>query len=334
MPSPDRRGRWAWLRSQGLGLLCGVGAVLLLAVGSFAIAATRDGASAGLQMDEVRPFFERPSWIHLWFYLLVGLFGLYALNTVLATWHSVAAKVRAGVRSPARYAPAVLHVAFLLALAAHGVGGLLGGDRGEAVVATGDFQPLPGGGEARLLSLAVERMPNGMPREVRAEVERRDAAGRTERAVVGYNRPLSRGLGSELHLLEEAGQTAAATLELAGERCSALTGGACRLAGAEVRLVSVVEPGRMGPKPIAQLSVSLPGRGPQPLWLVEGHLSSLADGRALRLLAVEGRPAILLRVRSAPGNPWALASALVLVAGVALLWRRFLPRAPTPAPEG
>jgi len=333
MPSPERRDWGALLRSQGLGLCCGFGTVLLLAVGSFVLAATRDGASRAIAMDDLRAFFAPPSWTHLWLYLLIPVFGLYALNTALATWHSVARKVRAGVTAPARYAPALLHLSFLLALVAHGAGGLWGGERGEAVLAEGAWQRLPGGPEARLRSLAVERLPNGMPREVRAAVELRGGAGQGEEVVVGYNQPISSGLGAELHLLGDMGQTPVAELSLGAERCLAVSGSSCALADLTVRLGNATEAGRLGPRAMAQVQVARPGAPPQALWLVEGREMPLADGRPLRLESLEARPAILVRSRSAPGNPWAFFAALAILAGVALLWRRFLPRAPAPEVE-
>lgn len=333
MPSPERRGWGALLRSQGLGLCCGLATVALLAIGSFVLAATRSGASAGIGMDDLRGFLARPSWVHSWFYLLGGVLGLYALNTALATWHSVARKVRAGVTSPARYAPALLHLSFLLALLAHGVGGLLGEEQGEAVIVRdAGWQPLPGGREAHLLSLAVERLPNGMPREVRAEVELRGAGGQLERTVVGYNQPISSGLGSQLHLLSDMGQVPVARLALAGSACALPAGGSCRVGDVELALLGAAEPGRAGPRGLAQVRVGRPGAPPATLVLTEGREVPLADGRPLRLDGVEPRDAILVRSRATPGNPWALLSALLVGLGVALLWRRFLPRAPVPDP--
>jgi len=63
MPSVDARatGRLDWLRSQGLGLVCGFGTVLLLAVGSVILAATREGASASVGFDDLRGFLQQLS---------------------------------------------------------------------------------------------------------------------------------------------------------------------------------------------------------------------------------------------------------------------------------
>jgi hypothetical protein len=239
--------RWRWLRSQGLGLACGLATVVLLAVGSVVLAATRDGASAGIHMDDLRGFFAPPRAAHAWLYLILPVAALYALNTVLATWDTVARKWRAGARAPAAYAASVVHVGFLLALVAHAAGGLLGKDGGGVIVAS-RWQQLPGFGEARLLSLDVESLPGGMPRSAVARLEVRDGGGGVREEIVGYNDPLSAGAGARLALLAEFG----------------------RLRGT-------------------------------------------------------GEPAVLLRTREAPGNPWALAAALVLVGGVALMWRKLAP---------
>jgi hypothetical protein len=324
-------GHLAWLRSQGLGVICGLGTVALLAVGSFVLAFTREGPSAGIAMDDARAFFERPSPAHAWFYLLVPLLGLYALNTLLATWHAVARKWRAGVRAPSAYGAAVMHVAFLVALLAHGVGGFLGEERGEAVVSRGWIR-LPGGPEIRLASLGVDSLPNGMPREVRAAVETRGADG-VGRAVVGYNQPLSSGLGSDLWLLGESGRVPAARLAAGPERCAVVEGASCDIAGHRVTLQRVAPPGAIGPRPAALLRLDSSGPSLE-RWLAPGGAVEIGDA-TLRLEGIGGEPAVLLRGRHAPGNPWALASAALLAAGVGLLWRRFLPprRGPAPAPD-
>ena len=111
MPSASGGDRLAWLRSQGLGLACGLTTVALLAIGSFVLAATRDGASAGIGMDDLRGFFDPPRIEHAWLYLLFPVAGLYALNTVLATWDTVVRRWRGGARAPSAYAASIVHAA-------------------------------------------------------------------------------------------------------------------------------------------------------------------------------------------------------------------------------
>lgn len=250
-PEPSATGRFAWLRSQGLGLLCGFGTVLLLAVGSVILAATREGASASVGFDDLRGFFAPPAWVHWWFYLLMAVAGLYALNTVLATWDTVVRKWSAGVRAPGAYAASVIHVGFLLAMFGHALGGFTSVDH-DPVIVTEGWAEVPGFGEARLLSLEQEAMPNGMPKSAQAVLAVRGPDGSVRNETVGYNQPLSRGFGGHLALLSEMGQV--------------------RVASGEVR------------------------------------------------------PAILLRPRTTPSNPWALASGILVGVGVLLMWRRLLPR--------
>lgn len=324
MPSaePARPDRLAWLRSQGLGVACGLATVVLLAAGSFVLAATREGASAGVGMDDLRGFFAPPRLAHLWLYLLLPVVGLYALNTTLATWDTVVRRWRVGMRAPSAYAASIVHVAFLLALAAHAVAGFLGEDRGAVVLASG-WQEVPGFGEARLAALDVRTLPNGMPREATATLEVRDPGGALRTEKVGYNAPMSGGAGARLALLGEAGRALVARLASGAEACALAEGQSCRIGGEPVVLLG------FGPGPGGAPAALVRARGPsghpevRALGL-DGELA-LAGGRPLQLERLGPEPAVLVRVRDAPGTPWALASAVVLCLGVALLWRRLLP---------
>jgi hypothetical protein len=237
------------LRSQGLGVFCGLATVVLLGVGSFVLVATEGGASAGVHMDDLRAFFTRPALAHLWLYLLIPVFGLYGLNTALATAHSLVHKIGTGVRSVQAYGPPVMHVSFLLALVAHLVGGVYGREIAPLVITT-EWTTLGDGRDVRLSHIESEMLPSGMPKVLRAHVEVRRGEQVTP-SVIGYNEPLSEGFGARLFLLEEAGR--------------------------------------------------LPGpRG--------------------------GRPAIRVHGRAAPGNPWALGSAVLLAIGVVMMGRRLVPK--------
>jgi hypothetical protein len=321
--------RWAWLRSQGLGVCCGFGTVALLAVGSVVMAATRDGASAGIGLDDLTAFFLRPSPAHAWLYLLFPLAGLYAVNTALATWDNVLRRWQAGQRAPSAYAVALIHLAFLLGLVAHAAGGFLSRD-GEPVLVASGWQALPGFGEVRLTALEVDSLPGGMPRRVRAALEVRGPGGPVEAAEVGFNQPLSGGLGSRLALLQDQGRAPVAHLALLGARqgegrCALAQGQACQVAGESVELLGLGQAPGTG-TPAALLRAAGPDGAPAERWVVAGELLALRGGRPLRLEAVEVEPAVLLRPRHAPGNPWALGAAVLLVAGTLLMWRRLIGR--------
>ena len=324
LAATERASRLAWLHSQGLGIVCGQATVLLLALGSIVLAATREGASRAIAMDDLSGFFAAPAVAHLWFYLLVPVLGLYALNVFLATWKSVSSKWRSGLRDPRSYAAAVIHVAFLVALFAHLVGGFGGSERGTLELGP-DWRQLDRGREARVTSLEVERLPDGGLKQLWATVDLRDAAGAISTETMSYNGPLSRGLGSDLFLVLRA--TAVGVVELArgGERCQVAVNEVCQLGEVQV-LPLYIHPPTHGQGP-AMARVRLrttAGTASEELWLAKGKPHPLADGAALALEALEMRPALLLRGRHAPGNPWALLSALLLALGLALMWRRFV----------
>lgn len=241
-----RAPRLAWLRSQGLGVLCGQLTVLLLGAGSVVIVSTRDGASEHVRFDDINAFFQPVRWEHAWFYALLGVLALYALNTALCTWDSVVQKLATKVREPSAWAPALMHVSFLLALLAHLVGGLWTVDHAPVVVGR-DWAQVGPGQQARVTALAQEHLSDGRPKSVQATVELRDGSGAVRTETLGYNEPLTWDLGRELLLLEQAGQ----------------------------------------------------------------HPRT-------------GENAVLARGRTVPGNPWALASAVVMTLGLVLMGRRWL----------
>jgi hypothetical protein len=296
---------------------------LLLAIGSVVLASTRDGASAMIGMDDIRGFFAPASIVHLWFYLLVLVLGLYGVNTLLATWKSVALKWRGGVRRVQAYAASVVHLGFLLGLFAHLVGGLGSGELGQVSVGP-DWTALGDGREARLVALDVPRLPDGGIEQVEASVELRDGAGKRSTATVSYNGPLSSGLGSELFLLARPGSVALAALRLGDDRCTLGADAVCSLGAAEAKLLFLHPPRGHGAAAMARVRVRTQPNAPaSEFWLQEGVPTLLSDGSRMILEGIQARPAIHLRHRHAPGNPWALFSTFALATGLAMMWHRF-----------
>lgn len=314
MPSETPTGRWTWLRSQGLGVCCGLLTVLLLAVGSFVLSATRDGASAGIGLDDVRAFFDPPSLTHLWFYALLPVLTLYGINTFLATWHSVTTRWRNGMRDPQLYAAAFFHVGFLVALLAHLIGGI-GGNVGGMLI-DADWRPMPGGPEIRLVDTDVEQLPGGRPKMIYAHVETRAPGGEPRPATISYNRPLSSGFGSRLVLLQRPTMSKVAVLGSGDERCALHLGDSCSLAGLPLRLLELRDSGPHGT--LARVAL-----GNRARWMAAGMPLALNDETSIEMLGVEPRAAAFVTLRHAPGNGWALLSAILLTIGVVLMTRKF-----------
>lgn len=307
-------------------MACGLATALLLGVGSIVLAVTRRGASAEVGMDDVRAFFLAPSPVHAWFYGLCVVLALYAVNTTLATWRSVARKWRAGVRAPRFYAAAFMHVAFLTALVAHLVGGLGGEEMGQVLVGP-NWIPLGDGGEVRVTAVDTGRHPDGSAKQVTAWMERRWPDGRVVETTVRYNGPLFADLGRDVFLLARAGEMPVGHFGRGKERCAVGRGESCRLGDVQMAVMALEDSG--GPHgAVARVQVKA-GEGSRTLWLFAGRPGDLGDGTVLTLGRIERRPAVLLRHRRAPGNPWALLAGVLLGVGVLLMWRRLVspPRA-------
>ena len=191
-----------FLRSPELGLLCGGATVLLLAIGSFAIAWTRDGASAALHADELMPFFTEPSFWHFWFYLLIPVMGLYGANTLLCTWDTTIDRWRKGQRSPWQHGPAVVHLALLVAMLAHGIGGL-GSHDGDPLFVGAEWTELGDGRWVRMGDVRPDFHPNGQLAQVTVSLDVAPAGQDVPDGVleVSFNRPITAAWGARLWLL-------------------------------------------------------------------------------------------------------------------------------------
>lgn len=258
-PAPVAAPRLAWLRSQELGLVCGFLAVLLLAGGSVVLAATREGASAAVQMDELGGFFAPVRVEHLWLYALVPVMALYALNTALCTWDSVVKRLRRGARDLPGWAPVLLHVAFLFLLLGHGVSGLWARE-GAPVELGRDWTPLEGGEAVRVVDWTLDRLPSGRLKAADLKLELRDAQGGVREEHLGYNQPVSSGFGARLLLIARLneGPGAGRWEPVALARLRTNPGHPLSLVGVVLLSLGLVAMGRRWLKPALTLPPTLP----------------------------------------------------------------------------
>lgn len=324
----ETHSRWSrWLYSQGLGIVCGQLTVLLLGIGSVVIAATRDGASALLRMDDVRPFFDAPSVVHLWFYLLIPVLFLFALNTLLCTWETTLRLWRAGRRAPWRHGPALIHLSFLVALLAHLVGGLWSVEKPPVVV--GDvWTDLGDGRQARVYRIKVQRHANRQPKQIEAHLQLRHkrAPKKIWRESVGYNEPLTSALGSRLLLLVRAGYDRVAVVSDGQHVCTSPARQLCQLGKRKLVVLSISPAGHWGNAPAVRVMIPDAQKRGAPFFLRPGRTHRLHDGTQLQLQRVSVSPMVILRRRQTPGVPWALLSALMLLLGMVLMGRRWFQR--------
>ena len=298
---PSEPSRWSWLSSQGLGLALGQATVALLGLGTVVLAATRDGASAGVQLDELGGFFSPLRWTHLWMYVLLPVVALYGLNTLLCTWQSVRARWRRGTREAMAWAPTAIHVSFLFALLSHLVGGFFNHE-GESLTLTREWTALDDGRRVRLVHLETERTRSQKVKGLRATIEVAQPSGATEQTVIGYNQPLSSGLGSDLLLVSQAGQLMMASFSLGGQECRTSVPGECALGGARLTARALRQSAQWGAKQVAVIAVAEPGVPVESFPLAEGSSRTLASGKRLSFDAVRAEDAVEVRHRLAPGH--------------------------------
>jgi hypothetical protein len=159
-----------------------------------------------------------------------------------------------------------------------------------------------------------------MPKAVRARLELRDGAGRVTEETVDYNAPLSSGGGARLALLADLGRIPIARIASGSDSCALAEGQGCEIGGEPLALLGFA-PGRGG-RPAALVRARGPSGGVEVRAVALDAELALPGGGTLHFAALSREPAVLLRTREAPGNPWALAASIFMAAGVALLWRK------------
>ena len=295
------------LRAQKTGVLCAVLACFLMGAGSLVMDRAPERYQ-GLHWDDLRFFLEPLDWIHLWFYGLAAALGLWGLSALVCTWYELRARVRARVTRPSAYGAPILHIAFVLALAAHLWGGLtaetvqhLVGDEGTEI----------DGAVYRALEVHEDLYPNGMPRTVHIDLER-TVDGEAEQVQVGYNEPVVAHRGAVALLLGRYARVARATLRVGTETVT-LTPGERRRLGSSMVVLQRVHQGANLRVPVADLVVADPA--PRRVRLPLGGPGS--GGAAF--VALDSALMVSLSERRNPSAPLVGLVSLLALLGVVLV---------------
>ncbi|MCK5688143.1 cytochrome c biogenesis protein ResB [Myxococcota bacterium] len=315
-----RPSRFAFLWSQGFGLICAFSTVLLLAIGSIVLANTKEGASKGVVLDDFREFFVHPHWAHTWFYLLVIALVFYGLSTFLATWRSLSQKLRSRASLTA-YGPVIMHLGFLLALLAHGVSGFFGMELGTITIGE-EWRKLPTGELLRLKNVEVESHPNGQPKQFYITLDVVEEEG-TKEEVVAFNQPFSRKWGTQVWFLSGFGDAGWRVRFGSGQHeCDISEGQECMLGAFRVRLLRFFDPSQFGGRGAAQVEISQ--KGIKSKLLIGSRALKLEDGTPLELRSSRASRGVVLRGRYVPGDPFALFAVFFFLFGIAIWGRRWV----------
>ncbi|TNF31321.1 MAG: hypothetical protein EP329_12530 [Deltaproteobacteria bacterium] len=296
----------AALRSQRFGVLAGFAAAFFLALGTVVMDLAPE-AYAGLSLDDMRPFFREPRLVHFWFYGLALAVALWGASALVCTWDSVRTRLRHRVRRVSAYGAPLFHVAFVLALFAHLHNGL--GESTAARVVGSDWTAI-GDARYRLADLTVTTSPSGMPRDIRAHLER-DRAGQVDTVDVAYNAPLVADVGAHALLLGRPIERPLAVLRVVGERRRLAIGDRV---GAFV-LTRVLQ-SRSLRAPMAELQFD---GEPSPRWLP--LTPGAGPSELVAFVGIDRERAVLLTERVNPAAPLVVVVALVAaLATVLVVW--------------
>ncbi len=191
------------LKSKKFGILLGFFVTALLMFGSLTMNFAPE-RYAGLHGEDINFFFEHVSLINGWFYLMFIGLVFYGINAFLCTIDSVLVRLRAGVKNITLYGGSVVHLAFLVTLLTHLVGGLYATQLRPITIT--EKPAVHDGVELSVTGIETTTYPNGMPKEVRATIKVRTKGEEFER-VLGYNQPVLLDYGAKEFLLGQYSST-------------------------------------------------------------------------------------------------------------------------------
>ncbi len=304
------------LRSKKLGILAGFSATGLLIFGSLVMNFAPERYQ-GLQGEDINFFFEHLSLINGWFYLLFAALVVYGINAFFCTLDSTLVRLRAGVKDITLYGGSLVHLAFMVTLVAHLVGGLYAS---QARPVTITEKPIEYGGvELSVAEIETTTFPNGMLKEVRATIKVRRGEEEFER-ILGYNQPVLLDLGSKEFLLKQYGSSPKEViLEVNGREQGLAVRQEFMLGGSRVVVAGLIMPPRVE-TPVVVL-VTDPGvQDAQQHFVRMGRPDAQPiNGAQVRLRDVKMSNTVVVDLKENPGVPLALGVTLLFSIGVVMV---------------
>ncbi len=311
------------LKSKKLGIVIGFVAVALLIIGSLQINFYPQ-AYAGLAGGDIRFFFDKPALAHWWFYLLFVSLFIYGVNAFLCTLDSVLIRLRAGAHNLTLYGGTLCHLAFLVTLLAHLVGGLY--TTQEKPLTIGEGPTIFQDAELRLTGLETTQYPNGMPKEVRATIKVKRGNSETQQ-ILGYNQPVTLDYGTKEFLLRDYGEAPQGViLKVAGKSEFVALKDSLSINGVRVQLAGLfMHPSLQ--RPVARLIANKEGETPRQVYVNFGEVNSkVVEGTSILFEDIKVSQAVVVGMKENPSVTIALGAVLLFCVGVVLVIIRLIKR--------
>ncbi len=292
-----------FLTSQKTGIITGFTVTGLLIIGSLIMNFWPQYYET-LSGEDINFFFKNITPINTWFYVMFLAFIMYGISIFFCTLDSIIRKVRSRSRRIPLYGASIVHIGFLVTLAAHLIGGI-GSESGRPVsiadswVETGDF-------EIKVKDFESTSYPNGMPRKIYATMALRRNGKEFER-VLGYNNPILLDHGSKEILLRTYGNVPESIiLDVSGKEYNLRIDDAVIINETKVFLADIFLPPRVRIPVIRLVSEGGSKKNSQMYLPIGKHNRQNILGEDLSFVDINTSTAVVATVKKNPSIPLTL----------------------------
>lgn len=254
----------------------------------------------GLSGEDITFFFKNVKPINTWFYLMFVGFIMYGICIFCCTLDSIIKKARSRTRKIPLYGAAIVHIGFLITLAAHLIGGIWSESGMPITIA--DKWVQAGEYELKVTGLETTSYPNGMPRKITAQMKiRKD--GEEFDDTLGFNNPVLLDSGTKLFLLRNYGNINAIVLNVDGMTMNLNINDVIEINGPRVLLSNLYLPPQF-PLPVIQLvSRGEDGEYNKTYVRVGSQNSQTINGANVTFEGLKATPAVVVSVKENASIP-------------------------------
>ena len=292
-----------FLKSQKTGIITGFTVTGLLIIGSL-IMNFYPSFYDGLCGEEILFCVQDVKPIHIWFYVMFFAFIMYGIGIFFCTLDSVIRKAKSRTRKIPLYGASIVHVGFLVTLAAHLIGGI-GSESGKPFTVSSSWVEA-GGFEIKVSDFKSTTYPNGMPKRIFASMKIR-RNGQEFDHILGYNNPILLDHGTkEILLLTYGSVPESVSLDIGGEKHDLRIRDSVSINGSKVYLTDIYLPPRVRLPVIRLVSEGGNSKDNQVFLPIGRQSTQNVHGKDLAFTDISTSTAVNVMVKKNPSIPFTL----------------------------
>ncbi|MFQ5686002.1 MAG: hypothetical protein ACE5GV_05015 [Candidatus Scalindua sp.] len=294
---------YGFLKSQKTGIIIGFTVTGLLIIGSLIMNCFPESYE-GLSGEDITFFFNNPGPIHTWFYLMFVSFVMYGICVFFCTIDSIIRKVRVRTGKIPLYGASIVHVGFLVTLAAHLIGGIWSESGMPITIADAWVQA--GEYELKMTSLETTAYPNGMPRKITVQMKiRKD--GEEFDDTLGYNNPVLMDHGTKEFLLRNYGNMPnGVVLNIDGQTRAFNMKDVIEINGSKVLLANLYLPPQFRMPVVQLVSKGKDGKYNKTYVRIGRQNAQNVEGENIIFEDIKSTPAVVVSTKKNPSIPLTL----------------------------